>query len=63
MSPPIKLMYQNDTGTRLSAFRSDTTHWMIHRPKKRPWPKKPIPSHIISVVVMVKASLVTVFVP
>src|SRR5215471_16173922 len=63
MSPPIKLIYQKTTGTRLSALRSDDTHWMSHRPKKRPWPKKPIASHIISVVVMVKASLVTVFVP
>src|SRR5574341_1068337 len=56
MSPPIKLKYQNDNGTRLSAFRSDTTHWMIHRPKKSPCPKNPMPTHIISVVVTSRRS-------
>jgi hypothetical protein len=45
-------MYQNAMGTRLWALRSEASHCTTQRMKKRPWPKKPMPSQVISVVDM-----------
>jgi len=39
-------------GTRLSALRSDASHCRTQRMKKMPCPKKPIASHIASVLGM-----------
>ena len=53
---PAILRYQNARGITLAFLRSDAIHWTTQRMKKMPWPKKPIPNQIISVVVIMKMS-------
>src|SRR2546426_6461768 len=55
MPPPIE-KYQNGRGTTLLRWRSDAIHWIRKRAEKSAWPRKPMPSHSWSVVMITPSS-------